>query len=218
MAELTIRFSGGKNLQQVAWEIERLGDLTEAQHLFAINRQKERILLRTSQGRDMNGSPFHPYSTKGPYYYYPSKVGRHSKQSAFGFRIKLEHTAAKASASRFIKKVGSGTRTSGGGVKFASYAAFKASLGRSTVDLFGARAPHMLQAIVATAQRNGAMLSIGGPEADRASGLHYGVPSRKLKPRAFFGIGRIEEDLIVKDLEKFVQVKINQLDGPGGTR
>ncbi|WP_394766346.1 hypothetical protein [uncultured Paludibaculum sp.] len=75
------------------------------------------------------------------------------------------------------------------GIKFASYAAFKQSLGRSVVDLYGPRAPHMLQALTVRVaeDRKGVILGIYGEAARRARGHQYGNAAKHLPQRRFLG-------------------------------
>ncbi len=173
--------------------------ITPPDATYALERQKTRILERTARGVDVNGSPFAPYSTKGPYYYYPNgRVGT----SNFTDRQN------KAAASRLTRKLQSGSvradsgvrlTRSGKGLRFDSYAAFKGWLGRSVVDLFGPRAPHMLQAMIVRisgAPVTEGRIGIYGQEAERASGHQYGTA--KLPQRKFLG-ANIEDRGLVKD-------------------
>lgn len=190
---LTITF-GGQPLEVLADKIERANvDVTDLR--YALERQRSRILERTRRGVDLNGSTFAPYSTKGPYYYYPSRLGSAKSRSA--------------AAARLGRKIG-GTRTRLG-IKFASYAAFKASLGRNVVDLTGPRAPHMLQAmVVRTKSGSEGTIGIYGSEADRAEGHNVGVPGR-LPRREFFGWSASDEKDMVDDLEKIVAAKMEKI-------
>lgn len=193
---LEVRFSG-RTPEQFAKDYEKAATVTEADMLYVLNRQKSRILDRTQNGLDINGTPFAPYSRRGPYYYYPGgAVGR-----------KMADKSRKGAASRFARKVG-GVRTRVG-VKFASYADFKASMGRGVVDLTGPRAPHMLQAIVVKATSTGGVIGIYGSEADRAEGHNIGAG--RLPKREFFGFGAGDEDAANKDLETILSTRISKI-------
>jgi hypothetical protein len=195
---------GGQPVELLARRIAHDGLLTVEDLLYALNRQKTRILERTARGVDVNESPFAPYSTHGPYYFYPV---RFSKTYHIGAFTKQNRTRG-AAASRFAKKVG-GSRTRLG-VKYASYAAFKSALGRSAVDLMGPSAPHMLQAIVvkATSPEAG-VVGIYGSEADRAEG--HNVGAGRLPKREFFGWGPKDEEAMIADLEKMQTARLGKI-------
>ena len=158
--------------------------------------QKTRILERTARGVDYEGRAFAPYSTKGPYYYYPN--GRNRTLGGVASRID------RAAARRFHAKINKGRGaaigevTRGGGIKFASYAEFKKALGRQNVDLTGPRAPHMLQAFVKTI--SGPLevrLGIYDPEkAAIASGHQTGVAKTHLPQRKFFAVSDSDREAI----------------------
>ena len=195
---ITVQVSG-KSIDQLADRLAHVGEVTSEDILYALDRQKTRIIDRTLKGHDVSGNAFAPYSTKGPYYYYanPGVGGRRSAKSR------------SASAARYAKKLG-GTRTRLG-VKFDSYAAFKASLGRGgIVDLLGVSAPHMLQSIVT--KTTGSMsgeIGIYGPEADRAEGHNLGT--RHLPKREFFGVSSEEEKLMAEDIERLMSARMSDL-------
>ncbi len=189
---LTVSYGGG-TLSALADRLDREIKLTEADFLYAGNRQKARILNRTQAGVDINSTAFAPYSTKGPYYWYPGR-GQGDKRR-------------RSAAGRAAKKVG-GTRTRLG-VKFASYADFKSQLGRGTVDLTGPSAPHMLQAIVVQGRPDGFLVGIYGNEADRAEGHNIGFG--RLPKREFFGFGPQDEAAILVDLEKFIAMRLDKI-------
>src|ERR1700677_2724410 len=145
---MTMTFRGGQPLEKLSWEIEQATRIHAADTLLILNQQKSRILERTALGRDINGGAFQGYSTRGPYYYYPFKAERqgkldlrlslfqYSQMSLFGRESNAQTSFGKyqagrdsASISRFAKKTG-GTKV-GGGIKYASYAGFKSSLGPS---------------------------------------------------------------------------------------
>jgi hypothetical protein len=171
---------------------------TKADVLYALERQKTRILDRTARGVDFENRPFAPYSTKGPYYYTPSTAGKGDH---------ADNTRRIRSRDRFAKKLGLVKPvTKGFAIRFDSYAAFKASLGRAGVDLTGVSAPHMLQAIVAKVQEDGrgafaGTLGIYGDEALRASGHNVGNPNRGLPQRRFFDSSRQDIEDFYADLD-----------------
>jgi hypothetical protein len=171
--------------------------------------------------------PFAPYSTKGPYYYYPNgRIGQ----------TKAGAKANKAAVTRLLNRRGviesntgkeiNGVRTRNGqGIKFEDYAAFKASLGRLGVDLRGPRAPHMLQAIAIGANfersvddmmlalsdrpnpAHEVVIGIYGEEEGRASGHNEGVPGR-LPRRHFLGASDAEQQAMVEDINERIKSRI----------
>lgn len=170
--------------------------------LAAGHRQRTRIIDRTKRGLDWKGQPFAPYSTKGPYYYYPA---HHSRS---------ERSRRKA-ASRIMRKIekskyGKGSRLtrSGLGIRFENYAEFKRSFGRSNVDLTGIRAPHMLQSIVVRTQGSTIVIGIYDKrKADIASGHNQGIPGR-LPRRHFFDISDKDKRLIKKDIVDQLEARL----------
>ncbi len=161
-----------------------------------------RIRERTFAGIDVNGAPFAPYSTKGPFYLYPN-AGATKDRAA-------RATAAK---NRHAKTGRIGIRTPTG-IKYESYAAAKAAHGVANVNLFGMEQhPHMLDALMVRAggaestlmdaefalggspemnafEQNQpcAAMQIGfyGDEAERAKGHNEG--NSKLPKREFFAL------------------------------
>jgi hypothetical protein len=185
--------------------------ITQADATYALERQRTRILDRTARGVDVDGAPFKPYSTKGPYYYYPNgRVGT----------SKFSDRQNRAAASRLKRKLARGSVVSDGGVKltrsgkglrFDSYAAFKRWLGRSVVDLFGPRAPHMLQALVVKiggAPVTEGRIGIYGDEAARASGHQYGT--RNLPKRRFLGASTEDLKLVVADILNRIKERLSK--------
>lgn len=181
----------------------------------ALENQRTRILERTAQGVDYRGVPFAEYSQNGPFYYYPStQKGRSFRPGAkllqaiwagqSSFRAEY-FKVLRAAAKRFQTKLGDGAmdtaQTPGGGIRFASYADFKAALGRTVVDLTGPRAPHMLQALVVK-MRSGLEGAIGiyGPEAARASGHHEGNPKVKLPKRRFLDASAEDQKAMLQEM------------------
>ncbi len=135
-------------------------------------------LERTARGQDLHGNPFASYSTKGPIYIdvgaksgartkqqriastkrFAKKVGLSTKVFSKAFSKsrrsapqQIRRPAQRQPArSRLIQGVTAfGQITPGGYLKVRSYAEFKLKiLGRSFIDLFGHRAPHMLHSLV----------------------------------------------------------------------
>lgn len=195
--------SGADGLTALQLEIRRLTTITVGDIQFVGQFLRSEILQRTARGLDVNGAPFAPYSTKGPYYFYPN-----------GQRSEVRHARATAAKNRFKTAGGSGERTPYG-IRYASYAAAKEAHGASVVNLFGMEQhTHMLNTMVvkvdgqamedalgptgselsafeniAPARR----LSIGfyGPEAERAKGHNEGVPG-KLPQREFMALNEAE--------------------------
>lgn len=203
MSEVTAKVKGGGSIESVEIKLEA-ALITEGDMLYALQRQRAKILQNTERGVDVDGKPFAPYNRTRPFYWYPAgKVGKKREADA----LRKEKNNVKRAAKKLDGKVS----RSGLGVRFPSYDEFKRThLGRSGVDLRGPRAPHMLQAIQVKA--GGAALSgnqqpglhakpsavtegtlgIYGDEAARASGHNSddrpkGVPKRKF-------LGASEED------------------------
>ena len=203
---------GGEATTAIHRELQALitpsvGDLLYVGQVF-----RSRILQRTAQGVDVNGSPFAPYSTRGPYYFYPNRevgAARGAKAAAA-----TQKARATASAGRHAKTGRIGVRTPYG-IRYASYAAAKAAHGSAAVDLFGMEQhTHMLNTIKVRAGGTAvadAGLDFGsefaaeeqnqpcsdfavgfyGTEADRARGNNEGT--RNSPARRFFALS--PEDL-----------------------
>lgn len=206
MAKLTFVFTGDEPVEVVIRAIEEAGRVTVGDVLYALNRQKSRIIERTARGVDVEGNPFKPYSENGPYYWYPGKNAKN-------------RGAARARAYRLLGGDGAGLRKTKLGVKFASYGAFKRSLGRGgIVDLMGARAPHMMQAIVVRSGANegqdttnetptdGGSIGIYGIEAERAEG--HNVGAGHLPRREFFAFSSDDEDKVGADILRRVEIRL----------
>jgi len=158
-------------------------------------RQLRRNLERVEQrGRDVNEAPFAPYSKKGPYYYYPQAA--HRKTTS-----KQRRSAAKRLAG-ILRKGGakSISVTSGGGIRFPSYAAFKRSLGRSVVDLAGPHRRMLSRVIVGEAKPDRVTISVLGAEAARAQGHQEGNPKMKLPRRKWLGFSPKERTEVTADI------------------
>lgn len=146
--------------------IEKAAHPTVGDLLYAGQRERSRILARTARGIDADETAFAPYSTNGPYYYYPNKGSSARGRAASAGALARKLGVAKTGTTGFgltkgasYSKAGTFTHKSQGawhnasrtrlGIKFSSYAAFKQFLGRGgVVDLRGIKAPHMLQAMI----------------------------------------------------------------------
>lgn len=193
-SECTLKTASGKDPVTLIANIRKGLTITEGDRLHAGNLVKSRILDRTARGVDVNNRPFEPYSTKGPFYYYPYGHLSVSAKSSLSTKQRAD------SARRLQRKIGGTLTKSRIGIKFASYAAFKQAIGRSGVDLRGLHGPHMLQAI--QIQVNGETVTVGiyGDEAKRASGHNEGIPHR-LPRRYFFGSNTEDHRVILADLK-----------------
>lgn len=208
---------------------------TTAEMIWAGERQRTRILERTARGVDYLNRPFAPYSTKRPHYWYPSggsirsglrrdttlsrgqvRSGQNiTEQAAARLRdfqdslSQADRTSRRLFAKlRLSRRPGVATRTPIG-IKFASYAAFKRSLGRGTVDLRGPHAPHMLQAITVSAMGDTIKLEITGNAADRAHGHNEGT--RTLPRRRFFDASVLEQVEMQDELWEMMQARLDRL-------
>lgn len=213
------------------WGIRRVRDSvqpTPADLTYIGNRQKTRILDRTARGLDVDGRRFTGYTTNGPYYWYPGprtrtvNIGGQDRELSRGGLAQMywfarrygssvawarsAYASIRASAGRTWRRLGrAGTRTNLG-IKFANYGAFKWSLGRTTVDLTGPRAPHMLQAIAVKVEALLVKIGIYGPEAARAKGHNEGAGS--LPQRKFFGVGVSDGPEIQRDLMSRIMARL----------
>ena len=206
---------GGQDARvAIRYEIQALTTPTVGDLLFVGQVFRSRILDRTAKGVDVNGAPFVPYSTKGPYYFYPNR----EMGAARGARATADTKRARATAakSRHDKIGRIGVRTTAG-IRFESYAAAKAAHGVAGVNLFGMEQhTHMLNTIMVRAggrEEGGGVPSFGsdmevfegntparelsvgfyGPEAERAKGHNDGTS--KLPKREFFALNQQDLDL-----------------------
>jgi len=215
---VTFRTIGGGDPEQLVLRLRGAAQPNIGDALHAGQILRTRILQRTARGVDVSGAAFKPYSTTGPYYWYPGRAAKN----------------ARGAAARTAKKIGrAGSVTGGGGIRFSSYADFKRALGRSGVDLRGPRAPHMLQAIVvrsggvelgrlvnllnpgrieATNPQPAREVTIGiyGDEAKRATAHNVGSPGR-LQPRHFFGANQQDARLMLADMAGRIQRRLQQV-------
>jgi hypothetical protein len=211
-------------------EIEALSTITAGDMLLAGQIFRTKIRQRTAAGVDVDGAPFAPYSERSPYYFYPNKEAAGSNREA----------RATAARNRHAKTGRIGKRTPLG-IKYESYAAMKAAMGRTNVDLYsGLQHPHMLDAILLRVagfeidQSGGAMLTGGGaldafennqpntqltmgfygPEAQRARGQDKG--NSKTPRRHFFGLNQEDLDIAARAVGERMQIRASGFAGGGG--
>lgn len=224
-----------------------LGDLlefTEGDLLVLLQEQRSRILERTARGVDYQNIPFASYNDERPFYWYPAgPVGRNRSES----QLKRD----KAAVTRAGRSLGMSFRTkeqrdqnlsrSGLGLKFRSYRAFKFEyLGRSTVDLYGPRAPHMMQSMVIkagslteqsieyAAQANVDLdqnptpategtLGIYGEAGDRASGINSDDRPKGMPLRRFFAVSTDDEQAMAETtanrIARRMQARVDAFSG-----
>lgn len=149
------------------------------------------ILQSTARGLDANDNALAPYSDKGPVYIDLGGRAGGSKRSSRASKVRATRNRVR----RGRKVTPFGSTTPGGRLKAKSYKWFKASwLGRAAVDLTGARAPHMMQAIVSrltgrTAEGERAEISFQDPQKEEIASGHQRGAGR-LPRRPFFEFGR----------------------------
>jgi hypothetical protein len=194
--------------------IHALSTPTVGDQLYVGQIFRSRIRQRTLSGVDVNGVPFAPYSTNGPYYFYPNKEAGSVRGGSGTRRLTQEqvrHARSTAAKNRQAKIGAPGVRTPYG-IRYASYAAAKAAHGAMGVNLYGMEQhTHMLDTMLVKAggseinQASGdlnfgsqfssfeqntpeTLLVIGfyGPEAERAKGNNEGTS--KLPKREFFAL------------------------------
>ncbi len=207
---------------------------TQGDLLMLLQLQRSIILKRTSQGIDKNGKAFEPYSTKGPYYWYPSKSKERSNRKRTVRRLARKlvgvlNAKEQRKQQKGRKDTPFGGITPGGAIKFRNYGEFKTSLGRTMVDLRGPSAPHMLQALLVRAgsttikpqrQRNieaknmklptsVGRIQIFGPEGERAAAHMRGRTKRRLPRRNFLGANNKELKILMGILIDRMQVRAN---------
>lgn len=212
MSSATIKLQGGGSLESIELKIED-GIPTRGDLLYAAQLQRSVILARTEHGLDYQGRPFAPYNTSRPFYFYPN--GSSGRK-----RSEQESKRDRASVKRFARKLGRTKHAitrSGFGIRFESYDSFKRTyLGRSNVDLRGAKAPHMLQALVCRSggqeigerdERIGLddftepaeefTLGIYGSEGERASGINSDDRPKGMPKREFLNSSQQDNDRLV---------------------
>ena len=215
-------------------KIHTLTSVTTGDQLYIGQMFRTRIRQRTNEGIDTNGAPFVPYSTKGPYYFYPNAgaVGNVRGPLAStdpGMRASVWKARSTAARNRYSKTGKVGTRTPVG-IKYASYAEAKAVHGRSTVDLYGMEQHiHMLDTMVVqaggtqinydepdfggefSASENIAecfevTLGFYGPEAERAKGNNEGTA--KLPQREFFALSQEDLQLAEQTIGERIEARL----------
>ncbi len=214
--------TGGSDPIAVIDAAIKVAEPTVGDLLYAGQRQRTRILERTAKGVDVNETSFHPYSSRGPVYYYPGKGAKNRRAAVtrtarkLGIRLKGGPNQKGVGVTRL-------------GIKFPNYAAMKAAFGRTVVDLRGLSAPHMLQAVLVKVAgvivggtdsqadftnkqpANEIILGIYGEEGARASGHNEGrghLPKRK-----FFGASDSDKTLVLADILTRVSFRVRQALG-----
>lgn len=224
MSGWEIKTSSGRPLTGIVERWKARATPTAGDAMYAGQLQRARILRRTGQGVDVNGQPFDPYSTKGPYYYNPN--GRLGASAASRIHVLRQKAAAKRLLHKITtaaeRKQSDAPRLSSTGrtIRFASYSALKRWLGRKVVDLRGPRAPNMLQGILV---KVGAMtisgranevglnahpqpadfmrLGIYGEMARRATGHNNGtrvLPKRRFFDATVADLRQMKEDMLTR--------------------
>jgi hypothetical protein len=102
-----------------------LKTVTAGDLLYVGEGYRSRIRERTFAGVDVNGSPFAPYSTRGPFYRFPNKDAANGRTAAG------DAARTTASKNRFAKTGRIGIRTATG-IRCESYSAAKAAHGAAT--------------------------------------------------------------------------------------
>ncbi|MGE5568542.1 MAG: hypothetical protein ACM3S5_05830 [Rhodospirillales bacterium] len=248
-SEVNFRTTNGRDPVERVLKIRKAIEPTEGDLLYAGQRQRARILERTERGVDVDEAPFAPYSTKGPHYYNPTsgqsaiftekQAGRvHAGKTTFK---RLWQQKERGAARRFLNKITTkeqrgkkgapGLSRTGRTIRFESYAAFKRWLGRTTVDLRSARAPHMLQGIIVkvaglmsgsdrdefvsptsrTTPATELVLGIYGEAADRATGHNTGDNAKASLPkRHFFGASAADARLMLRDIYERMKIRMQR--------
>lgn len=214
---MPIKVKGGGTLTAYIGRLAKAGSITEGDLLYAMGRQGQRIWERTINGLDYREQAFAPYSTKGPYYRSSGGGSRKQKQ---------------ARAIRHSKKYG-GTRIRGGtSVKYASYAAYKAAQGSTSVDLGGmsgsvlsnmevvvggahisvqSAATTSLDSYSSTGATRVAIGVYEGRAARIAEGHNRGVPSHHLPQREFLGVSDSDLTFIYEDIAGRIEERLQAL-------
>lgn len=178
---------------------------TSADVLYALARQNDRIQTRTASGVDGNGSPFTPYSTKRAYIYYPVSQARTAK-------------GVIRNRDRVHRLLGGKGERVGKGIKFPSYAAFKAAFGSSVVNLMSVDPPNMLSQV--EMRMDGNSVSISGSSLTSPASGNYtlGIYGQKgmlaathnqgrgrMPQREFFVISASDAEDILEDIKTRIQ-------------
>ena len=217
-SEATLRLSGGGDLVRfVSDQAAALAAPTQEDVLSVIEAQKTRILDRTLTGVDFEGRAFAPYSTTRPYYYYPGTKGASIKSRKAAVRRLLKITGdVAAHRMEYLGSESAGGRKTrdGLGIRFDSYADFKASLGRAGVDLTGPKAPHMLQALVTR------VLELGNGEFDARIGIYsadkteiaeyHNAGTAHMPRRQFLGYADADTAALKQDLARRIEARLSK--------
>jgi hypothetical protein len=249
-SDVVLNFGGrsGDEVVDLFAQAEKHALPTVGDLLYAGQRQRSRILSRTSKGTDVNETPFQAYSTKSPVYYYPGAQSNNKSSSGSKTKEQQSVKGRERATDRISKLIGLNGKNSRSvsvkgshaqyvqkttkGLKFSSYAAFKAAFGRLTVDLRGIQAPHMLQALIVTVQdfvagqfepapmsqtepANEVRIGIYGEEAQRASGHQRGAGH--LPKRAFLGANDQDKEIMCNDIMQRMAFRIRQSLGISAT-
>lgn len=193
-ATATFRGPGGQDPVAAVHNITLALVPTQGDMLLAGQIWRSRIVQRTQNGVDVNGAPFAAYSANGPYYFYPGTEGHGmSRSQAHGLYkfASFESSSLDRKLSEYYRlrgvaaegrhgksgKVGKRTAL---GIRYDSYGAAHAALGRSNVDLFGLEHhPHMMGAMLVKA---------GGTELDMSATLDLD-PSSNTSPCSQMNLG-----------------------------
>src|SRR5579863_9082562 len=91
---------GADPLFVVHGEVEALTLITTGDMLLCGQLFRTRIRQRTAAGIDVDGSPFAPYSEKGPYYLYPNRETAHRPGRS---PVLARYARATAAKNRYAK-------------------------------------------------------------------------------------------------------------------
>lgn len=234
-SEVVLRFGKrtGDQVMEAFSDLEKATTVTIGDLLYAGQRQRTRILQRTARGVDVNETAFHPYSLKGPIYYYPGKNNK-SRKAAVNRVSKKIGISGNSKTLRVAGARGQYVQKTRLGLKFSSYAALKAAFGRLNVDLRGLKAPHMLQALIVrvadfvlgnpdqtfqplptVSLEPASEMTIGiyGFEAERASGHQNG--RGHLPQRRFLGANMRDQELMLQDIIARMKYRASAILGGG---
>ncbi len=141
-SELRMRWPGGVTLTTFLKRVDTAIQPTAGDISGALLLQHRRIINRTARGLDADGRSFTAYDDKHPYYWNP-------KGSTAGVALTSSQRQSRNRLARTVRGKGGAKKTSRG-IRFDSYAAFKASFGRVLVDLTSVGRPttHMMMSIV----------------------------------------------------------------------
>src|SRR5215469_12536540 len=128
-------FRGEDARLAVRYMVRALSTTTVGDMMYIGQLYRSRIRQRTLAGIDVNGASLTPYSTKGPYYFYPNReVGTARGPRATEATRKARATAAKG---RHAANGREGARTPFGVRYDGGYAEAKQAHGVGSVNLYG---------------------------------------------------------------------------------